>query len=189
MLDPVIVTLTQGRVAVIDVEDLTLVAPFSWMCAKQRTGKEYAIRSVDGMPMHRLIMGVQKGDPRDVDHEDGNGLDNRKFNLRVCSRSKNTMNRLMARTKTSSKSKGVYGRPSGAGIFIAARTRWRVVITVEGRRLNLGTFDSETEAAAAYDEAAKLHFKEFAVLNSQPRSFRYHSNYDLLVVGLSAGLI
>ena len=101
-----------------------------------------------------MILDVPEG--MVVDHINGNGLDNRKANLRVCSVAQNNCNRRPQRNCIS-KYKGV------------TRTRrgkpWRAVITINRKTRSLGSFASEIEAANAYDEAAKKYHGEYASLN------------------------
>ncbi len=97
--------------------------------------------------MHRLIMDCPDG--MDVDHINGDGLDNRRENLRIVTRSQNLRNR---KTFKNSKSgfKGV--------IFNPVNGKWKAII-------NLGTFDTSEEAAKAYDEAIKKLFGPLAKPN------------------------
>jgi len=92
-----------------------------------------------------------------VDHINGNGLDNRKANLRLATRRQNQFNRRQRCDAVLSKYKGV--------TFRKKTNKWLVRIGYCGRRINLGLFDNETDAAKAYDEAAKELFGEFAALN------------------------
>src|SRR5688572_29872489 len=93
------VRLSTGEIVLVDAEDLSLVRKHSWHASRKRT-VVYARTSVkdgDGpnrrsMPMHRLILGVT--DPRiEVDHINGNGLDNRRSNLRLATHADNSANR------------------------------------------------------------------------------------------------
>ena len=101
-------------------------------------------------------------DPKQfIDHINGNTFDNRKENLRFCTRNENMWNRSASRSwkkkPPSSKYKGVYKDKS--------KNRWRAEIYCNCRRYTLGSFISEADAATAYNEAAiKLH-KNFAKLN------------------------
>ena len=103
--------------------------------------------------IHRWLMGEPPG--LDVDHRNHDKLDNRRANLRVCTRADNMKNRRL-RSDSVSGYKGVGGSPKG---------RWVAKITSDGRRLHLGTFDTAEEAARAYDGAARELHGEFALLN------------------------
>lgn len=104
--------------------------------------------------LHRLVMVAQAG--QIVDHRNGDGLDNRRLNLRIASVRNNSRNqRPLSNARSNYK-----------GVDRAGR-KWRARISLEGdkNRLFLGHFDTEEEAARAYDSAAKEHFGEFAYLN------------------------
>lgn len=92
----------------------------------------------------------------DVDHINHNGTDNRKENLRVCTRSQNMQNGL-PRRDVSSKYKGVS--------WDKVNQRWRTCIRYEGRQVNLGRFSDEVSAANVYNERAKRVYGEFACIN------------------------
>ena len=100
--------------------------------------------------MHRRVM--KYDGELFVDHENGNGLDNRKANLRLATMSQNCCNR----KRDSSKYKGVVRKPNN---------KFEVCIKYHGKRIYLGLYGNETDAARAYDEAAKHYYGEFAVLN------------------------
>lgn len=151
------VTLTRGLVALVDEGDAHLIEGRSW-CAVQRERRWYASGTVDGRQvyMHRHLMGVT--DPLVlVDHANRNGLDNRRStNLRVASLAQNAAN------------VPSYGGASAfKGVFPSGR-RWRAQITAQGKRLSLGTFDHEHEAAEAYNAAALRLHGEYAYLNVIP---------------------
>ena len=98
----------------------------------------------------------------EVDHIDGNRLNNQRSNLRVCAHAQNSQNRKKTKEKTKSKYKGV-------SLFLRTR-KWRAYIAfrdVFGQqiRLHLGSFSLEEDAAKAYDKAARYYFGEFAALN------------------------
>ena len=159
------IPLTRGYVAIVDDEDYEWLMQFKWR-AQVNTPKYgkigvYAITTIakefEGWlwarheTMHRMIMGI----PRDkhIDHISGNGLDNRRCNLRLCTASENNKNLRKNRTyrgvPTTSKYKGVCHR---------TRNSWSATINVDGVQHRLGHFPTEEEAARAYDEAAKrLH--------------------------------
>ena len=169
----VFIPLTRGYVTVLDIEDLPKIWGFSWHAKRFKGGKLYAARSpympekhIPGAQgdakmtvlMHRELLGFPKGD---VDHRDGDTLNNKRDNLRVSTRSQNCANQKIRRTNTSG-FKGVSwkqwrdGRNSGA---------WAARISVNYKRLHLGYFSTAEEAARAYDAAAQHHFGEFAKLN------------------------
>jgi hypothetical protein len=112
--------------------------------------------------MHRQILNAPKG--RMVDHKDGNGLNNTTDNLRFANHSQNASNRPKFKSKTSSRYIGVsFNKDSG---------RWQAYITAAGKRRWLGKFDSELEAANAYDAAAKKYHGDFACLNFPPKNLK-----------------
>lgn len=102
--------------------------------------------------MHREILGAGSG--LDVDHINGAKLDNRRSNLRICTRSQNLMNQNKQNGKTIAK--GVYLHPSG---------KFKSTIKVNARSMHLGYFESEESAKTAYNEAAIKYFGEFARIN------------------------
>lgn len=151
------VPLTKGKTAIIDAADVPFVSEWAWHAVKGRHGRFYAQRSgqVAGkkymVGMHRVIAGAAPGE--DVDHEDSDTLNNRRSNLRRCTRRQN-MGNTPARPQNQLGVKGVC-RSKTAGKFIAGIQR-------HGRSIHLGTFSTIEEAKAAYDAAALREFGEFA---------------------------
>lgn len=152
------IPLTQGKVAIVDDADFDLVSGWKWFAV---VGKKsfYAVRTVNiskrsklRVAMHRFLAGAHDGDV--VDHIDGNGLDNRRSNLRVCSARDNARN-IRARAG-SSRFKGVS--------FHRGVGKWQAYVAAEGQRY-LGVFDNEIDAALAHDEAARALHGEFARVN------------------------
>lgn len=102
--------------------------------------------------IHRFILNVQESIVF-VDHRDGNRLDNRRKNLRLCNNQQNCMNQ---KPRLGRKYKGTAKLPSGM---------YRARVTLNGKHLHLGTFITEELAALAYNEAAIEYYGEFARLN------------------------
>lgn len=146
------IPLTQGRIAIVDDEDYDWLMEWRWLV----NSWGYVARSIHrGQTlMHRLILNAPAG--TDVDHINSNRLDNRRCNLRLASRAQNNRNR-KSQDGTFSKYKGVGWRKDVK--------KWRAQITVNYKNIHLGYFDTEIEAAKAYDVAAHEHFADFAYLN------------------------
>lgn len=167
------IPLTQGLVAIVDDEDYEFLSQWKWYAGKERDGKYRAMRKQkeDGkwrtIYMHRVILNAPRGVV--IDHINGDSLDNRKANLRICSARQNSYNKqLTPKTLAFKRSlfKGV-SRQNG---------RWRARIFVNGKQIHLGLFDTEVEAALAYDRAAREYFGEFAWLNFPQLNFPHKEN-------------
>lgn len=148
------IPLTQGKFALIDEEDFEEVSRYRWHVVGVKDGKPYAMNRMNRLFMHRLIAKPPPG--KLVDHRNCDGLDNRRGNLRIATKSLNTANQRPKRGGTS-KYKGVY-RPRPNGL-------WAAYITKDQKRTHLGSFLIEEEAARAYDAAALELFGEFARIN------------------------
>jgi len=164
-----LIPLTQGKFAIVDAEDYPRLARYKWHCSMDgHTFYAYTFRRTKGKKkrvfMHRQIMNAPKG--RLVDHIDGNGLNNRKSNLRLCSAAQNARNKRPA-PNCYSKYKGV--------TWHKHHKKWYVRICKSGKSTHLGCFDNEIDAALAYDRKAAELFKEYAYLNfPQLVEFRKH---------------
>lgn len=158
----VLVPLTQGKFAAIDVSDADRVLCFRWK-ATDCKGHWYAERRVrvPGKPgrsahclLHRFILGAP--DDLQVDHKNGDGLDCRRSNIRIATPSQNSSNIGLTRANTSGY-KGV--------CWLTGRQTWQAAIKHQGKAHFLGHFQTAEEAARAYDRKARELHGEFARLN------------------------
>lgn len=155
-----IVPLTQGRYAEIDDLDAQLANSHKWHAIyikSNQSNRWYAGTWVDDkrVYLHRYLMEPEKG--QQVDHKNGNGLDCRRGNMRLCTNQQNSWNARKHGCKCHSDLKGVTYMKSGK-----RRKRWIAQIYADGVHRNLGYFLTEQEAHEAYKEAAIKHFGEFA---------------------------
>ena len=156
------IKLTQGRYTLVDNSDFEELSKHKWCALRLSYGGFVAVRSSPTnkngkrglILMHREIMNCPKD--LDVDHRNHNTLDNQKHNLRICTRSQNKQNGLPRKDGTS-QYKGVH--------WYKASMKWTAQIRMNKKRMHLGCFDDEIEAACAYDQAAQRYFGEFAYLN------------------------
>lgn len=168
--DVAYITLSSGAVAVIDAADAPHVSAWNWTARSKSAGSTvYVTRGGPTGVIHlgRALLGIADG--RFVDHRDGDGLNNRRANLRVATRRQNAWNRKIG-SANSSGFKGVCYRSD--------RSTWLAAITSEGRLIKIGTFSAPEDAARAYDEQARRLFGPFAALNFPTpgeRSARNHT--------------
>lgn len=141
-----------GLVALVDDEDAVRALTFRWHFSV----RGYAVTDSEGrkLTLHRLVLGALPGD--EIDHRNGDKLDNQRSNLRRCTHVENMRNQRRHKPE-SSIYKGV--------TWDRARRRWHAKITVLYKTINLGRFPDEASAAHAYDAAAREHFAEFARTN------------------------
>jgi len=144
------VKLPSGHVALVDKEDWPKVRRKKWYLYK--SGQVQYARSSTGRRMHHVILGKKKGFI--IDHINGDGLDNRKCNLRHCTIAENSRNRHFRK-----------GESKYKGVARARGKKWQAYITVAGVKMYLGLHVTQEEAARAYDESARKHFGAFANLN------------------------
>ena len=163
MGDMAYVPLTQGYVAVADAADAAVVSGHNWAAhvVRRKDGSiinVYAERTnrtggrKERVAMHRAILGVSAGVL--VDHKDCDGLNNRRGNLREASSAQNSANRRLNISSTTG-IKGVKAHRPG---------KWVARISVKGKLLHIGIFDSDTAAAEAYAIASRKHHGEFGRL-------------------------
>lgn len=165
-----LIPLTQGKCAIVDDEDAAVVSKYKWHC----NDSGYAVTQIrigDGsakkVRMHRLLLNPPAD--MDIDHINGNRMDNRRCNLRICTRSENLRNAKKHKThaEASSKFKGV--------CWHKQRRRWYARYRKDGKQFHIGLFDNEEDAARAYDAAAKTAFGAFARLNFPDAEVAYVS--------------
>jgi HNH endonuclease len=156
MSDSKLIPLPNSMLAIVDDEDYEELSRYKWGVRVAKYGcyvrrMVYAGGKGTSVYIHRQILGFPDSL---IDHINRNPLDNRKSNLRLCTRSQNNANGPSIGT---SKFRGVH--------FMTARKRWRSNIIINGKVVSVGTFSTEVEAAMAYNERAKEFYGEFANLN------------------------
>lgn len=158
-----------GQKVKIDREDLARVENHSWRVTKGTTGRERVVTSIRGDEGSRTVtLGAFLKKPTKgkqvYPRRFNEGLDYRKDNLIVCTLKERQRLLPKKRTKTSSVYRGVS--------FMKSAEKWRAAIEVESEAINLGDFETETMAAAAYNKAARKHFGNMAYQNEISRSNR-----------------
>ncbi len=159
------IPLTYGFIAIVDDEDYDRVNRYKWYVMNRNSSTHRTLYAARGYSdeksrkriiyMHRYVNNTPAGGH--TDHINGNGLDNRKANLRTCTRAENHQNSRKCRTATSSVYKGV-NKHTRSG-------RWAAQIKIGRIQTWIGYFPSEEDAGHAYNAAAIKHFGEFACLN------------------------
>lgn len=157
------IPLTQGLFALVDDEDFEYLNQWKWQAQKHRN-TFYATRKDGVWPnrkevkMHRVIMNTPAG--VETDHWDGDGLNNRRMNLRVCATNQNQHNRTRKNANNTSGYKGVtpYRRTD-------KENKWKAQLVLNGKLLYLGLYATPEDAARAYDRAAREYFGDFAATN------------------------
>lgn len=146
------------KYAVVDDDDFIALKKYQWKLWTCGNGKEYVGRDVfengqyKPVLMHRQLLNAEKG--LSVDHINGDGLDNRKINIRICTHKENMRNRKIHKNNTSG-FRGVYPYKYG----------WRAQIKVDGKIKHLGSSKNRIDLAKIYNQAAIKYFGEFARLN------------------------
>ena len=146
-----------------DAEDEDKINKHTWYIKKEyKSSNIYSAAAYflgGTLRMHRLIMNTPKG--MHTDHINGNPLDNRKENLRICTPAQNSRNR----RKNKNNKSGFKGVKRCCGSWYEGTIKWMASINFEGKRMHLGVYDIPEEAARAYDaKAIELH-GEFAQTN------------------------
>lgn len=146
-----VINLTSNKTAIIDDSDYAEISSMKWSFDGR-----YAqhVKNRKKIYLHRLIMGAKRF--QIIDHKNGNKLDNRKCNLRFATKSQNCMNSI--KKNKLKKYKGVWWDKS--------RSKWCAEIMMNYKKIYIGRFDSEDDAARQYDEKAKDVFGEYALTNN-----------------------
>ena len=150
------ISLTRGFMTIVDDDWYEMLSQVKWFAVRGRpTQSPYAASSHCQDRMHRIITDAPK--ELHVDHINGDTLDNRKSNLRLCTLQQNSFNQRVRKHKKSSIYKGVF--------YIKHIDKWNANTRVNGKWINLGYYSSEYDAALAYNEGVIKHHGEFARLN------------------------
>jgi hypothetical protein len=139
----------------IDDEDWDKVKNYKWHIIYNKPMKKFYVKSGKRLRLHRLIMDCPTG--LCVDHIFGDTLDNRKYNLRICTFTQNRKNTVKHKETATSKYKGIYWNKRDKA--------WRCQIRTNNKQIFLGNFKNEIEGAIAYNQAAIKYHGEFARLN------------------------
>ena len=152
------ITISDGSTVLVDDDDYEWLTKWKWSA----NGNGYAVRNERYEPkkyrkqyLHRAVMNAKPGEI--VDHINGDTLDNRKENLRICDLKGNAQNSRGIPNRMYSQYKGVS--------FDKRRRKFVAQIGVEGKNVALGGFDNEVDAALAYNRAAVEYYGEFAKIN------------------------
>lgn len=152
------VRLANGAYALVDATDATRIDAFRWTAYTMRD-KQYvvALHTDPRVYLHRFLLEAPSG--YEVDHINGDPLDNRRANLRLVTHAQNLQNQ-RPQMGRSSRYKGVSKCQR-----VRLRECWISQIKVAGTTVHLGHFRSETAAARAYDAAARHHWGAYARIN------------------------
>ncbi len=155
------IKLTQNKFALVDDSDFEWLNQWEWYALKD-SNMFYAYRHVTInkkqtiVAMHREILRLEHKDGKQIDHIDRNGLNNQRFNLRLCDYRQNQANQIL-RKNSSSKFKGVY--------WNKVCRKWQAQIGYNGKTIYLGLFTDKIEAGKVYDKKAIELFGRFANIN------------------------
>ena len=145
------IELKDGLSARVSLEDLPLVRDYTWRLRIGKLGHAYTYTYIDGkyVAMHRALLNAPK--TMWVDHKDGDGLNNTRENIRLCTPAQNMANKAVER-RNSLGLKGVW----------LSNGKYRASIKPNGKTVGLGTYSTKEEAAAAYRGAAIMAWGDFA---------------------------
>lgn len=146
--DTVYVTTSSNKIFMIHAKNLKKIKHFRWA-----ESNGYIVSAAGRL--HQFLLNTKKS----VDHINGDTLDNKRSNLRIANKHQNAQNSKLRKDSTSGY-KGVSLRTDPRRI-----KRWRAYITHDGKHITVGTYHTAEEAAEAYNDQAKILFREFAQLN------------------------
>jgi hypothetical protein len=144
------IPLTQGKFAIVDDKDFLALSKFKWLFDDGYAKRHKPSPEVGWLLMHRVIMKTKMG--MFTDHINGNKLDNRRVNLRICTNAQNMMNR----GRQSNNSSGFRGVA-----WHKQRKKWRAFIKINGKQKSLGLYENINDAVKVYEKEAQMIFKEF----------------------------
>lgn len=150
-----LIQLTQGKKAIVDNDNLSWLLKYKWSYSLQRGARRTEYPSNKIVSMARAIMGFPKN--MEVDHINGNHLDNRRKNLRIATHAQNCMN--SRKKRRTFRYKQVYKLDRNL------KKPWRARIKLNYKTIHIGYFRTAKEAALAYDQKAKKSHGQFANLN------------------------
>jgi hypothetical protein len=176
------IQLEGGHTALIDDADALRCGRYRWKVL-EGPNTVYVVSS-NGKLLHRLLLNAPKG--MDVDHIDRNGLNNHRNNLRLATRYQNIANSAKRRSPSTSRYRGVFWNKLCG--------KWSAQITTDGQSVHLGVYDSEEDAARAYNVALLGKAGEFALPNALPTPLPANGNLPLIleaagVSGLDAQVV
>lgn len=151
------IQLNKGIISIIDDEDFEYLNQWKWYLLKSHTNY-YAIRTSKPenklIQLHRVVIKAKEGEF--VDHINGNKLDNRKINLRICTKAQNSQNRKMSK----------FNKSGFNGVsWCIKNKKWVSQISCENKKIHIGYYIDPKDAARAYNQAAQKYHGEFAKLN------------------------
>ena len=145
------IILNKGKVSLVDDEDYETVNKFKWYF--DSVGYATITTYRNRIRMHRFILNPKKN--QIVDHVNGDRLDNRRCNLRLCTRRQNQCNQKTRKDNTS----------GYKGVALMHNKYWRAYINKDGKQKHLGIFKTKEEAGKEYDKFALILYGKFAKTN------------------------